>query len=63
MDAGNYEQSKMYEADAAKLDGQWTKLPPSDGLAKQFGNRVDSLWKAEPGAGMSFKFTGSAAKL
>jgi hypothetical protein len=63
MDAGNYEQSKMYEADAAKLDGQWTKLPPSDGLAKQFGNRVDSLWKAEPGAGMSFKFKGSAAKL
>jgi len=59
----NYDRSVMLPIAAGPQPGPWTKLPPDEGQGKSFANRVDSLWKAEPGATLSFSFKGSAVKM
>lgn len=59
----NYDRSVMLPIDAGVQAGPWTKLPAGEGLGKSFGSRVESLWKAEPDATLSFSFKGSAVKI
>ncbi|MFA5206514.1 MAG: GDSL-type esterase/lipase family protein [Lentisphaeria bacterium] len=55
-----YEASTMLTADRAQLSGPWSKLPADqDTPARWFQNRVDSIWKGEPGAKLTFKFKGT----
>jgi hypothetical protein len=61
--AANHERSVRLSIDAAAMSGPWTKLSADDGVGKQFANRVDSLWKAEPGAVLSFSFKGSSVAI
>lgn len=63
LDAKNYERTVMLPLDKAVMTGGWTKLPMDSGLGRQFGNRMDALWKAAPGAELAFKFRGTQAKV
>lgn len=63
LDAKNLENTVMLTMDKAKMSGPWTRLPVNEGLGKQFSNRMDSLWKGEPGATLTFKWKGPAAKI
>ena len=63
LDPKNYENTVMLPLDKAVKTGPWTQLPADTGLGKSFGNRLGTLWKAEPSAELSFKFKGSAAKI
>jgi hypothetical protein len=63
LDPRNYENTVMLPLNKAQQSGPWTLLPPDAGLGRQFASRMDSLWKAEPGAELSFRFKGSAAKI
>lgn len=62
LDPKNYQNTSMVSLDKLKRTGSWTLMPTNEGLGKNFMSRVDSLWKAEPGATVSFRFKGSAAK-
>lgn len=62
LDPKNYQNTSMVSLDKLKRSGSWTLMPTNEGLGKNFMTRVDSLWKAEPGATVSFRFKGSAAK-
>jgi hypothetical protein len=59
----NYENSVMLSMDQVAQSGTWTKLPNDNGLGKDFASKVESLWKAEPNAELSFSFKGSAVKI
>ncbi len=59
----NYEVSKMLTMDKATQTGTWTQLPNDSGLGKDFSSKIDSLWKDEPGAELSFSFKGSTVKI
>jgi hypothetical protein len=61
MDPNNSENSSTLAFDKATLIGPWTKIPNTQGLAKDFSNRVDFVWKGEPGATLSFQFKGTGA--
>jgi len=63
IDPLNYQNTVMLPLEKATRTGAWTKLPGDDGLGRNFGSRVDSLWKGEPGAELSFRFKGSTAKI
>jgi len=63
LDAGNYQAIRAVNIEALKMTGSWTKLPSDDELAKHFRLRVDSLWKAKPGAMISFSFRGANASV
>ncbi|MBN8218684.1 MAG: SGNH/GDSL hydrolase family protein [Spirochaetes bacterium] len=63
MDPKNLENTVMLTMDKAQMSGPWKKMPVDDGLGKSFSNRMDSLWKGEPGAVLSFKWRGTAAKV
>jgi hypothetical protein len=63
LDAGNYEHTVMLPLERAALSGPWTKLPSDEGLGRKFGTRMDAVWKAAPGAELSFKFRGTQAKI
>jgi hypothetical protein len=63
LDSKNYENTVMLPLERAVKTGSWTQLPADAGLGKSFGNRVGTLWRGEPGAELSFKFKGSAAKM
>jgi hypothetical protein len=46
------------------LSGSWRELTSADGLQKQFGERMGTLWESgQPGSRVSFKFRGSIARL
>ncbi len=63
LDAYNYERTVMLPLEQAAMSGSWTRLAADAGLGRQFGNRMDALWKAAPGAQLSFKFRGTQAKV
>ena len=63
FDPANYENTIMRSLDELRRSGPWKKLAPDEALAQQFSNRMDSLWKAEPGAELGFRFRGSAASV
>ena len=63
LDPHNYQNTVMLPLDKAHQSGPWTLLPSDAGLGRQFSSRMDSLWKAEPGAELTFRFKGSAAKI
>ena len=62
-DPGNYENTQMLDLDQVQKKGPWTRLPADTGLGKTFAARINSLWKAEPGAELAFKFKGTAARI
>jgi len=45
----------------AHLSLGWSKLPATNNLAKSFQDRLPELWKAPPGATLTFRFRGTAA--
>ena len=59
----NYENTHMFGLEQVSKSGPWTKLPTNTGLGKSYAARVDSIWKAEPGAELSFRFKGSTARI
>lgn len=63
MDANNYERTVMLPLERTAMSGSWTPLAADAGLGRQFGHRMDALWKAAPGAELSFKFRGTQAKM
>ena len=63
LNAANYEKTLMLPIDRATRSGPWSVLPADKGVGKSFSNRVDSLWKAEPSAELTFRFRGSQAKI
>jgi len=62
-DPANYENTQMLDLDQVQKKGPWTRLPADTGLGKTFAARINSLWKAEPGAELAFKFKGTAARI
>ena len=60
-DSRNYENSITIPLDRTHMSGPWTRIPATQGLARDFASRVDLVWKGEPGATLSFKFKGSSA--
>ena len=63
LDPHNYQNTVMLPLNKANQSGPWTLLPTDAGLGRQFSSRMGSLWKAEPGAELAFRFKGSAAKI
>ena len=63
LDRDNYENTQMLSLDQLQKSGPRTRLPADTGLGKSFASRVDSLWKAEPGAELTFKFKGAGARI
>ncbi len=56
----NWEKAEMIPVNKCKMSGPWKKLDPkSNSLAKNFRNRVPSLWQGKPGAELKFKFIGT----
>jgi hypothetical protein len=63
LDLLNYENTAMVPLEKVTKTGPWTQLPADSSLSTKFSNRIGTLWKAEPGAELSFKFKGHTAKL
>lgn len=62
--ADNWEHARLYRLAPAMLSPEWKKLSPKEGLGKLFHKFLPEMWTAgEPGAKISFKFRGTAARL
>jgi lysophospholipase L1-like esterase len=61
----NYENAKMIPIERARLSSGFQKLDPAtDPLAKRFGNRVPSLYRADkPGETVTFSFKGRSVAI
>jgi lysophospholipase L1-like esterase len=61
--ADHWEAAKLVPLDRAQLSAGWQRLDPATNkLAKQFAQRLPTLWKAnQPGATIQFRFRGSVA--
>jgi hypothetical protein len=60
----NWELARQIPLDqCGSLEGAVTKLEPANEVAKQFVNRMPSMWKLEPGATLRFKFKGTKASV
>ena len=57
----NYEKASIVPLARAHLSAGWSKLPATNNLAKSFQDRLPELWKAPPGATLTFRFHGTAA--
>jgi hypothetical protein len=53
----------MIPLDRGMQSGAWSQMPSDSPLGRAFGKRLGSVWRAEPGAELNFKFKGSAAKI
>ncbi|MCF7855274.1 MAG: SGNH/GDSL hydrolase family protein [Candidatus Pacebacteria bacterium] len=60
IDPNNLEQTVMAPIDQARMTGPWRQL---DGDLMGFAKRLPCLWRGEPGARLSFQFTGSTAMI
>ncbi len=56
---------RFFPVDAAKMQGKWTKLEKAGETLrnKDFDIFIPSVWKAEPGAELSFEFKGKSLML
>lgn len=63
LNKNNLEYAKMLPLKAQMFTGPVTLLPKDKGNGKRFRNRCDGLWKAQPGAKLSFKFKGSKLQI
>jgi len=62
--ADNWQQAKLVPLEPAMLSSGWRQLPATEGLGRNFHNRLPQLWEAtKPGERLTFKFKGTAAKL
>jgi hypothetical protein len=63
--ADNYENAKMIPIERAHLSAGFVKLDPAkDLMAKRFGNRVPSLYRADqPGETITFAFKGKSVAI
>jgi hypothetical protein len=63
--ADNYENAKMIPIERARLSAGFVKLDPAkDLMAKRFGNRVPSLYRADqPGETITFAFKGRSVAI
>ena len=60
----NWEQAKLVPLEPWMLSAGWKKLNTTEGLGKNFQNRLPEIWEATmPGEKISFKFKGTAVKL
>ncbi len=60
----NWEQAKMVSIDKSMLTGAWQDLPADHSLAKSFGKRMGTIWKAsEAGSKLTIRFRGSLLKV
>lgn len=62
--ADNWQAAKLAPLTPEMLTPGWTKLPTTEGLGKNFHNRMPEIWEArKPGEKITFKFKGTAASL
>jgi len=62
--ADNWEQAKLVTLEAEMLSAGWKKLSTTEGIGKNFNNRLPEIWEAtQPGEKISFQFKGTAVKL
>jgi len=61
--ADNLENTIVKPLGWAKMSGPWTKLPNSNVGGQDFGFFMPSIWRANPGAELTFKFKGSRASI
>lgn len=62
--ADNWEKAKLVPIDKSMLQGSWRVLDPKQGLAKNFANRLPTLWEGnKPGDSLEFRFQGTMAGL
>lgn len=60
----NWEHARMVSLAPSMLKGDWKALKKEETLAKNFQNRLGTIYEASsPGASIAFKFKGSTAKL
>jgi hypothetical protein len=60
----HWQAAGMTPLTESMLSGEWRSLPGDDTLQNRFGNRMGQIWESgEPGATLTFRFKGSAAKL
>jgi hypothetical protein len=57
----NLENTVTKPMDWAKMTGAWTKLPNALVGGQDFSQFLPNVWRAEPGAELSFRFKGSRA--
>ncbi|MBI5830885.1 MAG: SGNH/GDSL hydrolase family protein [Armatimonadetes bacterium] len=62
--ADNWDAAKLVPLRASMLGGEWTKMPPTEGLARNFVDRLPELWHtAKPGSTITFRVKGQTVKL
>ena len=63
--ADNWEAARMVPLSLAKLSPGWQGLDATtNGIARQFKNRLPKIWKAtQPGESVSFQFRGATARI
>ncbi|MCB1241593.1 MAG: SGNH/GDSL hydrolase family protein [Verrucomicrobiales bacterium] len=60
----HFQAAKIVEVSPSMLSGSWKRLAREDGLGKNFGQRMDTIWEgAHPGDTLHFRFKGSNASL
>ncbi|MFT5498754.1 MAG: hypothetical protein ACI9TH_004169 [Kiritimatiellia bacterium] len=62
--ADNWEAAKLVDIRPDMLTGPWKKLPNDTGLGQRFSRNLPDLYQAmEPGASLSFAYTGISASV
>jgi hypothetical protein len=57
--ASNWQEATFIDPSEAVLKGKWTRLAAGDAIFDQYRKDFPSLYRAEPGATMEFKFRGA----
>jgi hypothetical protein len=62
--ADNWQQAKLVPLEPAMLSSGWKQLPATEGVGRNFHDRLPQLWEAtKPGERLTFQFKGTTAKL
>ena len=58
LHSGHYGNTSTVNIEDVTLKNNFTSLPKDNSMCKMFGNRLPSLWKAEPNSTIELKFKG-----
>lgn len=62
--ADHWQAAKLVPLTPDMLTSGWTKLPTTEGMGRNFQNRMPEIWEArKPGEKITFRFRGTAASL
>jgi|GEM_PF-536731 len=60
MNSDNFESSSSIDIAKQNKSGEWNLVELNDEHLKRFGDHFSHIWKAEPGASVSFSFRGES---